>query len=258
MENFLEWNLIIKRFIFGGKIMGKIVAIGGGESILEIDKFIVGFSGVSNPKFLFIPTASDDSKEYIESIKRLYGEQLGCIVDTLLLIDNHINEEEIERKILSSNIIYVGGGDTVKMMEIFEKNKIDKYFKMAYERNIILSGISAGSICCFLKGYSDSSLESNPDGWWDHTEAIGVGLIPAIHCPHYNEKGHEGFDNMMKTLEFPGIAIENNCAIVIKDNVYKIIKSDNNSKAYLLKNNNGVISKKELNTVDFLPLDEIL
>lgn len=260
MENFLEWNLFIKikYFIFGGDIMGKIVAIGGGESILEIDKFIVEFSEVSNPKLLFIPAASDDSKEYTESITKLYGEQLGCVVDTLLLIDNDITEQEIQEKILSADIIYVGGGDTVKMMDVLRKNKVDEYLKKAYEKNIVLSGISAGSICWFLEGHSDSNLVSNPDGWWDHTQAIGTGLIPAIHCPHYNEKGHEGFDDIIKTQELPGIAIENNCAIVIKDNTYKIIKSNNEAKAYLLKNNNGILSKKELKAVQFLPLDEIL
>jgi len=242
--------------------MGKIVAIGGGELRLKetmpIDKYIVEFSENSTPKLLFIPTASGDSRGYINSINKVYGEHLGCEVDTLLLVENNIPQNEIERKILSSNIIYVGGGDTVKMMEIWRSNKIDKYLKKAYENNIVLSGLSAGSICWFLKGHSDSNTYTNRDGILNYTQATGIGLIPAIHCPHYNEKGREAFDNMMKTEKISGIAIENNCAMVIKDDMYKIIKSNNNRKAYLLKNDNGNVNKSELNTIEFSPLATIL
>lgn len=239
--------------------MGKIVAIGGGElrlnETLTLDRYIVEFSETSNPRLLFIPTASGDSQAYIEIVKRIYGGQLGCTVDVLLLTDSSIKENEIRQKILSSDIIYVGGGNTVRMMEIWRENKVDKYVKEAYKNNIVLSGLSAGSICWFQKGHSEFR---NPDGCWDYTQVPGIGLIPAIHCPHYNESGREGFDDMMKNEEIPGIAIENNCAIAIKDEMYKIIKADSSSKAYLLKNHNGEVLKRELTSQNFTSLSDIL
>lgn len=242
--------------------MGKIVAIGGGElgsnETMQIDRFIVEISETPKPKLLFIPTASGDSEGYIEAVRKVYGNQLGCKIDTLLLLDNGITQSEIEKKILSADIIYVGGGDTVKMMEIWRRNKVDEYLRKAYEKNLVLSGISAGSICWFLKGHSDSNADTNPNGWWDYEQVKGINLIPAIHCPHYNEKGHEGFDEAMKKEEIPGIAVENNCAFVIKDDMYKIIKSDNRSKVYLLKNINGIVSKKELQLDQFFSVNEIL
>lgn len=240
--------------------MGKIVAIGGGEmrlnETLPIDKYIVEFSGVSNPKLLFIPTASGDSQQYIEAVNRVYGEKLGCEVDTLLLINSSISENEIQKKILESNIIYVGGGNTVKMMEIWRTRNVDTYLKQAYRNNIVLSGLSAGSICWFQKGHSDSNWFNDHDKW-DYTQVHGIGLLPAIHCPHYNESGREGFDKMMETEAIPGVAIENNCAIVISDDMYRIVKSDNSSKAYLLKNHNGIVNKKELDKDKFTLLSEI-
>lgn len=242
--------------------MGKIVAIGGGEirlnETLPIDRYIVEFSNTKNPKLLFIPTASSDSQGYIETVQKIYGEQLGCEVDTLLLVDSDITDSILREKILSSNIIYVGGGDTVKMMEIWRTKKVDLYIKEAFENNIVLSGLSAGSICWFLRGHSDNNLNTNPQGWWDYKNTTGVGLIPAIHCPHYNENGHEKFDDNMITEEIPGIALENNCAFVLKDDMYKIIKSNNNSKAYLFKESYGAVNKIELNTIDFAPLSEII
>lgn len=241
--------------------MGKIVAIGGGElrynETLPIDRYIVEFSETPNPKLLFIPTASSDSQGYIEIVKRIYGEQLGCEVDTLLLVDNDITENEIREKILSANIIYVGGGNTVRMMETWRARNVDTYLKEAYKNNTVLSGLSAGSICWFSKGHSDSNWFDNPEVW-EYTQVPGIGLIPAIHCPHYNESGREQFDEMIETENIPGIAIENNCAIVIKDDMYKIIKSDSNSKAYLLKNNQRKVSKKELIAEDFTSLSDIL
>lgn len=231
--------------------MGKIVAIGGGEmnlkETLPIDRYIVEFSGKQKPKMLFIPTASNDAEGYIEVVKKIYGCQLGCEIDTLLLMGNSITESQIREKILSADIIYVGGGDTVRMMDVWRARKVDGYLREAYRNNIVLSGISAGSICWFTKGHGDSSAE----GWWDHKQAEGIGLIPAIHCPHYNEKGAEGFDKAMKKEEIPGIAVENNCAFVVKDAMYKIIKSDESSKAYLFKNNGGTVNKTELTAHNF-------
>ena len=241
--------------------MGKIVALGGGEirlkETLPIDRFIVEFSETPTPKLLFIPTASGDSPGYVETIKTIYGEQLGCEVDALLLVNNEISEKEIERKILSADIIYVGGGSTSKMMEIWRRNRVDEYLKKAYENNIVLSGLSAGSICWFLKGHTDSYSKNNPGEPRDHAQIRGIGLIPAIHCPHYNEKGRTGFDDMMKTEMIPGIAIEDNCAFVIKDDLYKIIKSDSHRKAYLLKNYGGKVNKWELDAFEFSPLSTI-
>lgn len=240
--------------------MGKIVAIGGGEirtETLAIDRYVVGLSEKPNPKLLFIPTASGDPQGYVDAVRRAYGS-LGCEVDSLLLVDTDISEDEIRRKILSADIVYVGGGDTVRMIEIWKSKKVDAFLKEAYEKRTVLSGLSAGSICWFQKGHSDSESFKNPDGSWDYVQAPGIGLIPAVHCPHYNEEGRKSFDGMMKGEKIPGIALENNCALVVKDGMYRIVKSDDQRKAYLLRNDGGTVSKTELTAKEFTPLSDIL
>lgn len=242
--------------------MGRIVAIGGGEILMKetynIDKYIVGLSGVKNPKILFIPTASIDALGYIKTFEDIYGEKLGCRVDKLLLCNESLSEVEIERKILSSDIIYVGGGDTANMMRLWKKNKVDKYLIKAYESNIILSGISAGGICWFYRGHGDCDLDANNEGWWDYTKVEGLNLINAIICPHYNHQGHEVFDEFMRSEKINGIALEDNCAIVIDNSRYKIICSNEKSRAYLLKNYNGKVSKIELDHGELSSLLNIL
>ena len=93
---------------------------------------------------MFIPTASDDSQGYIDVFNNIYGDKLGCITDTLLLINKDASDKDIKNKILSSDIIYVGGGNTSKMLDIWRKHKVDEYLGQAFEKGAILSGLSAG------------------------------------------------------------------------------------------------------------------
>ncbi len=239
--------------------MGTIIAMGGGHlSNLEtftMDEYVVNATGKKNPKALFIPTASGDSKEYIDSFHEVYGKKLGCRTDSLLLVGDNLADDEIKDKILSTDLIYVGGGDTAKMMGIWKSKKVDEYLKEAYERGSVLSGLSAGSICWFKYGHSDSNAVRNSNGCWDYTQVEGIGLIDAIHCPHYNEQGREGFDEMMKTQNLTGIALENNCAFVVKDNKFRILKGDLNAKAYKFTNKNGKVLKELIENRDFKNID---
>ena len=119
--------------------MGKIVAIGGGELRMGetyiLDKYIVELSHTDNPNLLFIPTASKDAEGYIESINEYFGK-LGCNVESLCLVTKDYTDEEIKNKILNADIIYVGGGDTVRMIDKWKEHKVDIYLKEAYETQI--------------------------------------------------------------------------------------------------------------------------
>lgn len=167
-------------------------------------------------------------------------------------------EEEIKQKILTTDIIYVGGGDTLNMLKIWRQKQVDHYLVEAYKRDIVLSGLSAGSICWFEKNHGDPYPSSNAQGWWDAKQPKGIGLIPAIHCPHYNAEGHEEFENSMREEELPGIAIEDHCALVVQNDQYKVLRTNPNSKAYVLKNTKGYVTKNEITASTFRPLDEIL
>ncbi|NMB44205.1 MAG: type 1 glutamine amidotransferase-like domain-containing protein, partial [Clostridiales bacterium] len=103
-------------------------------------------------------------KCYIDLVRQKFGE-LGCIVDALCLISNTYEDKEIYDKIISSDIIYVGGGDTARMMEKWREYKLDVYLVEAYNKGIVLSGLSAGSICWFMFGHSDSDSFLNKGQW---------------------------------------------------------------------------------------------
>jgi len=228
--------------------MGKIVAIGGGEiSAGETDRlnqYIVSLTGKAKPRLLFIPTASHDASGYVEVVRDRFGA-LGCDVEALCLYTQAYGEGEIESLILGADIVYVGGGDTVRMMEKWAETGVYAALKEAYRRGVVLSGLSAGSICWFVFGHSDSESFVN-QGQWDYVRAYGLGLIPAAHCPHYNEEGRESFDAVMADERLPGIALENGAALVEIDGEYRIVKENGSAKAFLLKNHGGVLHKEEM------------
>lgn len=200
----------------------------------KVDKEIISLSKKEHPKVLFIGTASKERKDYYNSFKLAY-EELGGIVSNLLILNNNISNIEIEEKILESDIIYVGCGKTQFMLDIWKEKGIDKLLKIAYNKGIILAGMSAGSYCWFKYNY----------------ELIeGLGLIPKINCVHYDEKSNEKkeqFFNNIKKCNLEGIALDNDVALAFIDGEYKIIKNDDNLNAYQVSFNENKFTIKALN-----------
>jgi dipeptidase E len=218
-----------------------VVAIGGGNirtrGTAPIDREIIRLSNKKNPRLLFIPTASSDSEIYWEHIQKYFGKFLKCKTDVLFLIKERPSQKQIRRKILWADIIYVGGGNTLLMMRLWRRLGVDKLLTSAYENGTVLSGISAGSICWFDSGHSDSMSFYNPQRW-KYINVKGLGLIHGIHCPHYNSMTlgvprRKHFRSMIEKTGGIGIAIENNCAIeFIDDRLYKVITAKSYAGAY--------------------------
>lgn len=235
--------------------MKAIVAIGGGKftngSRVPIDREIVRLSGKKHPRLLFIPTASSDSELYWQHISEYFGDFLKCRVDVLWLLKESPSRDEIKRKIFSADIIHVGGGNTLMMMRLWRRLGVDKFLRTAYEKGIVLSGASAGSICWFDSGHSDSMSFYNPKKW-KYINVTGLGLVSGIHCPHYN--GMTGgvprrreFRRMIGKMGGVGIAIENGCAIEFIDGrFYRVIASRENARAYRFYRRRGDVVTEQI------------
>jgi dipeptidase E len=244
-----------------------IVAIGGGEirtrGTAPIDRQTIRLSKKKNPKLLFIPTASSDSERYWKRVQEYFGKFLKCRTDVLFLIKEQPPKAHIRRKLLSADIIYVGGGNTLQMMRVWRRLGVDKLLKSAYENGTVLSGISAGSICWFESGHSDSMSFYNPRKW-KYTNVRGLGLIKGIHCPHYNSRTRgiprrKHFRDMIRKMGGIGIAIENNCAIQFIDGrFYKVISSKKQSRAYRVYRSRGEIVARQIRQKkQFTPIEAL-
>ena len=248
--------------------MGKIVAIGGGDlrtlETLAIDREVVRLSGKTRPRALFIPTASSDSVEYWEAFHKVYGGALGCETDVLYLLKAAPSMQELQERILSSDLIYVGGGNTLKMMRRWRRLGVDKVLEAAYNQGVVLSGVSAGAICWFEYGHSDSMSFYHPQRW-DYIRVKGMGLVEALACPHYDGetagvKREKDFQQMVKRFGGGmGIAIDNNCALEFVDGGYKVITSRQGAGAYRVRRSSGkIVAERIEQRSEFTPTGQLL
>lgn len=244
-----------------------VVAIGGGEirtrGTADIDREIIRLSNRKCPTILFIPTASADSARYCRHFVEHFGKFLKCKTDVLRLLDEPPPVRQIERKIFSADVIYVGGGNTLSMMRLWRRLGVDSLLRAAYENGIVLSGISAGAICWFDSGHSDSMSFYNPKDW-KYINVKGLGLIRGIHCPHYSSMTRgvprrRDFQEMIRRIGGFGIALENNCAVEFIDGrFYRVIKSKPNARAYRVRRNDGIVAAEQIRQQDGLaPLQRL-
>lgn len=245
-----------------------IIAIGGGKIMvpthrepqtLLIDQSIVQQVKRKSPKVLFIPTASEDNVDYCDAFRKQYEERLDCSVQELLLYRNRPSNRKIQMLISQSDIIYVGGGNTLRMMNLWRQLGVDKYLDKARKRGAVLCGLSAGSICWFRQGNSDSRKfkdESNKT----LIKVTGLNYADVLMCPHYDVEKHRqpALKAMMKKTQGVAVALENCAALHIKDDKFRILASKKNKKAYLIYWKHGKYVKQALKPSDnFKPLLEL-
>ena len=246
--------------------MGKIVAIGGGDlstlATEPIDRTIIELSGKSKPHALFIPTASSDSEEYWDAFDRAYRQAYGCTSDVLYLLGDPPAPEEIAGKINRADIVYVGGGNTLKMMRRWRRLGVDALLRDAYTKGAVLCGVSAGAICWFESGHSDSMSFYSPEDW-DYIAVTGMGLLKGLACPHYNGETagilrRRSFHDMVKKKRSAGIAIDNDCAIAVVDDGYKILPAVPEASAYTVFVKDGeIVERRIIRSEEFLPVSNL-
>ena len=162
--------------------MKQIIAIGGGGfgraiNDLKIETYIKSQCKFDNPKICFIPTATGDDKQYIDNFYKAF-DSLDCHTSHIDFFKRTIN---LRNHILKQDIIYVGGGNTKSMLAVWQEWELDVILREAYQNNIIMSGVSAGAICWFDQGITDS--------WKDRQAIIDcMGFVSGVCCPHYDEE----------------------------------------------------------------------
>ena len=221
--------------------MKKLVLIGGGDigrgntsyETKKIDEEIVKLTGIAKPNLLFIGLASTFSDSYYDTIKKIYKE-LGCECAYLKKKNIINNPDIVKEKINKADIIYIGGGDTVKLLNDIKEYKIDELLVEAYNRGCVLAGTSAGAILLSNSGYSDSYILRGESNKYEFIK--GLGLSNINFCPHYHsskEKDNE-LESDLKEFKKPVYCLENCTALEILDNNIKTIKSKENAKVYKL------------------------
>ena len=162
--------------------MRQVIAIGGGgfgrtQDSNLIEQFILDQTGKKKPKICFIPTATGDLDPYIVNYYSVFSK-LDCDPSHISFFKRTI---DLEEHILKQDAIFVGGGNTKSMLAVWKEWDLDLILKKAYEQGILMSGVSAGAICWFEAGLTDS--------WASELKMMEcMNFIPGSCAPHYDEE----------------------------------------------------------------------
>lgn len=159
-----------------------IVAMGGGGFSMEpenprLDDYVLSLVRGPRPKVCFLGTASGDDYRYIVRFYTAFTSE-RCHPAHLRLFDR--TEADLRSFVLAQDVIYVGGGSTSNMLSVWRVHGLDVILREAWERGIILSGLSAGAVCWHEAGPTDSfgpMLQPLRDA---------LGFVPGSFCPHYD------------------------------------------------------------------------
>jgi dipeptidase E len=230
------------------KAIRTIFAYGGGFN-KPIIRYVAALTKKKIPNICFLPTATGDNAH---AIKAWYAAcrymPLKPFVQ-LSFINSVTTTKTFEENLLSMDAIVVGGGNTLNMMAIWHAQGIDTVLRAAYDKGIVLAGGSAGSLCWFQGGTTDSRPK-------ELSIVDGLGFIETSHCPHYHSEPMRKplyFDNILKGKLSAGYAIDDLAGIVFENEKYvKCVAVDAKNNAYYVSIVDGKIDEK------LLPVAEII
>ena len=241
--------------------MGTIVAWGGiNPNIppgIKAGKELIRISKKKIPKVLFIPTASSDLVRYWEVVDNWF-KKLNCETDVLYLLKNKPSKQQLKNKILKADIIYVGGGNTLKLMRKWHYLGVDKLLMQAYNKGAVISGDSAGALCWFNHGHSDSMWYYSPNNW-KYIRVKGMGIIPFLGCPHFHEeeKRIKDFEKMVKRHNQIGIGLDNYAAFILEGNKFRVFSTKKGSGVFKVLKKDGKIVTERISNKNFLSINKL-
>jgi peptidase E len=154
--------------------------MGGGGFSMEpdnpaLDMFVLDLARRPNPSVCFLATASGDAESYIESFYMAF-RRLPCRPTHVPLF---ARTPDLASVLLEQDVIYVGGGNTKSMLAVWREWEIPALLRRAWESGTVLAGVSAGAICWFETGITDST----GSGLYPLS---CLGFLNGACCPHFD------------------------------------------------------------------------
>lgn len=222
----------------------QIIPIGGGgfyrdSENLELEKYIIRQSGSENARIAFVPTASGEPDHYVSSFYAAFLK-LNCRPSVLTFFKR---TPDLRSFLLSQDIIYVGGGNTKSLLAVWHDWGVPEILREAWQSGIVLTGVSAGAICWFEQGLTDSfSDELRP--------LACLGILPGSCCPHYDGEAQRrpSYHRLIASGEISaGVAVEDWTGVHFKGTeIHKVITSKRGARAYSVRAVYGSVQEVSL------------
>ena len=238
--------------------MRQIVTFGGGGFSMEagnplLDEFVLELTGRSRPRVCFMPSASGDADHYIVRFYRHFSAA-RCEPSHLSLFRRERAPAEPRDHLLSQDLIYVGGGSVTSLLGVWRAHGIDEILREAWERGIVLCGLSAGSLCWFADGVS--TFHGPPQ------RVQGLGLLPWSNTVHYSSEParREALFAWLGDGMPPAYAADDGAALhFIGDDLGQVVASRPHARAYRVELRHGhavttQLATRYLGDTDAVPL----
>ena len=220
----------------------QILIAGGGFGTAFI-RYMAELTGKERPKLCYLPTASADRES---GIIRWFGYCAPLDVEPSFqasFISSYSTDRSWEEIFLSVDGIVVSGGNTLNQQAIWRAQGIDEVLREAWNRGIVLGGASAGSLCWFEEGTTDSRPQ-------EVTKVECLGFLRGSHSPHYDSEAarRPTYHRMIASGELkPGYACDNDAGIYFVDNeVRRVVKTREDARVYHVALEGGDVVETEL------------
>jgi dipeptidase E len=228
----------------------RILAIGGGGFLMEdapspVDRFIAQLTGREKPKVCFIATPSGDSVETIEKFYATY-EALGCAPAHLAFFRKPFRAalplSDFAGPLLDQDAIFVGGGNTKSALAVWREWGLDRVLADAWRCGVLLSGMSAGALCWFDEGLTDSY-------WGAGLKPLQcLGLLPGGCCVHYNGEPARRVrlhEEVTRGVSGPRVAIDDGAAVLYSDReIHEVVSWRPGTTAYQVAAEHGKVVER--------------
>ena len=232
--------------------MSEIIAIGGAAFSAEprnlaLEKYIIDQTGKDRPKVLLIPTARGDDSAYVA---KFYAACASLDVRAAHL-PFFARTPGVRDLVLSQDVVFVGGGNTKSMLAVWQEWDLPQILREASASGILLGGVSAGAICWFEQGVTDS--------WEGALHPIEcMGWLPGSCCPHYDSELNRRpayHSLLMEGKIMPGYAIDDGVAAHFKHGkLERVVTKIEGSRAYYVSIAGDKISEDPLEAELLAPL----
>ena len=207
-----------------------IVAMGGGGFMMEptqpaLDDHVLSLTGKARPRLCLLPTATGDSPRLISLYYRVFMDRP---VEPVHLELFGAPRTDIREFLLGCDAIYVSGGNTANMLAIWRVHGVDTILREAWERGIVLAGVSAGMLCWYACGLTDSFGPVRP-------LHDGLGFLSGSACPHFDgEASRRPTYEALLRAGFPeGVAADDGAALVYRSEaLHEVVSSRPGAGAY--------------------------
>jgi peptidase E len=226
----------------------QIVALGSGGFLMEpdnlmLDRFVLSRSARPRPRVCFVPTASGDAPNFIEKFFAAFGT-LDCEPTLLSLFKPP--SADLRSFVFDQDVVYVGGGNTPNMLAIWREWGLNAILREAWLAGIVMAGISAGSICWFEQGLSDSVIPG------DLAPLTCLGFLPGSNCPHYDGEADRrpAYHRFVREGKIDaGYAPDDGAALhFIGQDLKAVVSSRESARAYSVRRAGAEIAEVALDT----------